>query len=119
MVTYAGLDREHVTEGAQALKVTFEHTGYNMIHFEPYLIDALDATDSISIDVYSDGATFASGTLFEDVTPGQWTTVTFSKNQLSTSSAYARSASKVYRTQANIAHVGSLWFDNIRTTNID
>ena len=119
MVTYAGLDSEHVTEGAQALKITFEHTGYNMMSFEPYLIEALDSVDTISIDVYSDGVTFASGSLFEDVTPGSWTTITFSKSQLTTSSAYSRLSSKVYRTQANITHIGSVWFDNIRTANVD
>ena len=120
MVTYAGLDEEHVTEGAQALKVTFEHTGYNMMHFEPYLIEGLDSTDEISIDVYSDGVTFASGSLFEDVTPGEWTTVTISKSQLSADGGqYGRLTAKCYRTQANISHVGSVWFDNIRTTNVD
>lgn len=119
MVTYAGLDSEHVSEGAQALKVTFEHTGYNMMSFEPFLMEALDSVDTISIDVYSDGVTFAGGTLFEDVVPGQWTTITFSKSQLTTSSAYGRLASKAYRTQANISTIGSLWFDNIRTANVD
>ena len=119
MVTYAGLDTEHVTEGAQALKLTFEHTGYNMISFEPYLIEALDSVDTISMDVYSDGATFAEGSLFEDVTPGQWTTITFAKSDLATNDAYSRLSSKAYRTQANIVHIGSVWFDNIRTENVD
>ena len=120
MITFAGLDSEHVTEGAQALKLTFEHTGYNMMSFEPYLIEALDSVDTISVDVYSDGVTFASGTLFEDVTAGQWTTVTFSKGQLSADGGvYGRLAAKSYRTQANITHVGNVWFDNIRTANVD
>lgn len=119
MVTYAGLDSEHVTEGAQALKLTFEHTGYNMMSFEPYLVEAMDSTDTISIDVYSDGVTFAAGSLFENVVSGQWTTVTFAKSDLTTGSAFARLTSKAYRTQANISHIGSIWFDNIRVNNVE
>ena len=119
MATAYGLDSEHVTEGAQALKVTYGKTGYNRFFFEPYLLDSLDSTDTISIDVYSDGVTFQSGTLFADVTPGQWTTITLTKSQFVTKSAFGRLNSKTYTIESNITHAGNVWFDNIRATNVE
>ena len=79
------ITNEKSSDGAYSVKLTFGGAG--PIRFNPQLYNMMSDTGTVSMDIYTDDITFTNEYL-SGVTQGSWHTVTISKTQFSTPSAF-------------------------------